>query len=145
MSRTYRHRKISVPEWNMTDLIRESQMVNRDLSDFDNVRLSGYRYQREYDFDEHGELRFVRWVECEPLYDVRYSRNSKEGKRRIAKWHSDRGVTSYKEPGPSWFKNMTVNRPNRRFYEREIQKWFDDPDYEVQTYKRLYKYADYWT
>lgn len=60
-----------------------------------------------------------------------------------AEYHSDGGTTSFKEPGPSWFRNMFETRPTRRKNKREIQKYMLDPEYEPMCFTK--GPLDYWT
>jgi len=74
---------------------------------------------------------------------VPYPKNSKEYKKGKARFHSDAGTTRCKEPGPSWYRNLTTERPLRRKSKRELQKFMLDPNYEpiVEEKGKL----DYWT
>jgi hypothetical protein len=36
-----------------------------------------------------------------------------------------------KEPGPSWFRNLFTERPQRREAKRQLNKFLLDPDFEV--------------
>ena len=60
-----------------------------------------------------------------------------------AKYHSDGGTTSFKEPGPSWFRNMFETRSSRRKNKREIQKYMLDSEYEPMCFTK--GPLDYWT
>lgn len=77
------------------------------------------------------------------ICDVLYKRKSVEGKKRLAKFHSDAGTHGCKEPGPAWWRNMTAERPNRRKAKRELQKYLVDNEYEpiIEAKPRL----EYWT
>jgi len=145
MSRTYRHRKLEhragafcrTHNWVLRELVTETELQQIDPLDLSNVIHYGCRYR--YVYDEHGN--FAKIARGENLYEVMYSPKSTEGKRRLAKWHSDGGTTSFKEPGPSWFKNLFTTRPNRRTAKREIHKWIRNEEYEVQLHpigKRVY-------
>lgn len=79
----------------------------------------------------------------EGLVFVPYTKNSKEYKKGAAKFHSDAGTTSCKEPGPSWFRNLFTERPLRRHSKREIRKFMLDPDYEPIIDKK--GKLEYWT
>lgn len=86
------------------------------------------------------------WVRSEYgwiLYRKPYPKDSPEYKAGKAKYHSDAGTHSFKEPGPSWFRNLTNTRPYRRVDKRELQKFLSDPLYEPMV---LPKYPlEYWT
>jgi hypothetical protein len=77
------------------------------------------------------------------LYEVRYSRTSKKGKELIARWHSDAGVCSFKEPGPMWFVREFTQAPYRARCKQEIHKYYKDEDYEVIIEDM--PHLDYWT
>jgi hypothetical protein len=87
--------------------------------------LREFHYDRVYS-DDGESYRFVRWYE-------HHSPKSKEGKKRVAKFHSDAATFAGggKGHGPSWFINEYVQRPHRRDAAREIHKWMKDEDYEV--------------
>lgn len=76
-------------------------------------------------------------------YDAHYYPYSKEGKRRIAQYHSDAGTNTCKEPGPSWYRNLYTERPLRRKAKRELKKYMLDTDYEpiIEKMGKL----EYWT
>lgn len=56
---------------------------------------------------------------------------SKEGKRRIARWHSDGGTVRSKEPGPSWYRYMFVERPQRREAQYQLRRVLLGEEFEV--------------
>lgn len=60
-----------------------------------------------------------------------------------AEYLSDGGTTNFKEPGPSWFRNVFETRPSRRKNKREIQKYMLDPEYEPMCFTK--GPLDYWT
>lgn len=74
---------------------------------------------------------------------VPYPKDSEEYKKGKARFHSDGGTTSFKEPGPSWFRNCFTERPQRRAAKREIQKFMQNPDYEPMILPK--DPLDYWT
>lgn len=55
---------------------------------------------------------------------------SKEGKKRIAKFHSDASYL-YNRFGPNWYVRLHTQRPYRRFAKRELQKAMVDDEYEA--------------
>ena len=65
-----------------------------------------------------------------PRYNVRYSANSKTGRRLIAKASSDAATHSCKEPGPGWFRNLYSDRPLRRKAKEELRKYMMNEEYE---------------
>lgn len=62
------------------------------------------------------------WVPMDPA--------SNEYKRAVARYHSDR-TNNFKEPGPSWFRKLYTERPQRREAKRQLKKYMSDPDFEV--------------
>lgn len=62
------------------------------------------------------------WVPIDP--------KSAEGRKRKAKYHSDAGTTTFKEPGPSWFRNLFSERPLRRKNKNELRRFVLDQEYE---------------
>lgn len=64
-------------------------------------------------------------------------------KKALAKYRSDAGTWSHKEPGPSWWRNIFTERPLRRKAKRELQKYLADQDYEpiIESMGKL----EYWT
>ena len=59
-------------------------------------------------------------------------RDSREYAKRIAKYRSDAGTTSFREPGPAWFRNIFTERPQRREAKRQIRKYMMDEEFEIQ-------------
>lgn len=59
------------------------------------------------------------------------NKSSAEYKRGYAMFHSDNANCSFKEPGPSWFRNMFSQRPLRARARAEIHKYLVNPEYEV--------------
>lgn len=74
---------------------------------------------------------------------VKRDTESKEYKRDMAKFYSDSGTFKFKEPGPSWFRNLYTERPQRREAKRQLHKYLLDQEFEVilNPKDRL----DYWT
>lgn len=66
---------------------------------------------------------------------------SKEGKKRIAKFHSDAGHW-HSKGGPSWWICQYMQRPYRRDAKRQIQKALNDDNYEVIIQDKPKR--DYW-
>jgi len=56
---------------------------------------------------------------------------------------SDGYTSSFKEPGPSWFRRMDDTRPGRRKNTRELQEYMLNPDYEPMCFTK--GKLDYWT
>lgn len=74
---------------------------------------------------------------------VPYPKDSPEYKKGKAKFHSDSGTTSFKEPGPSWYRRMTTERPAKRKAKRELQKFMYNEEYEPMILPK--EPLDYWT
>ena len=70
------------------------------------------------------------------------SKDSVEGRKKIAKFCSDskRGFCDYK--GPSAFHNIN-QRSYRTLVKEEICKYYKDPEYEIQLLRKPYR--EYWT
>ena len=81
-----------------------------------------------------GTCRFVR-VPIDP--------GSQEYKERVAKYYSDAGTTDFKEPGPSWFRNLFTERPLRRYNKEELRRYLQNPDYEPMVEEK--GKLEYWT
>ncbi len=84
-----------------------------------------------------------KWESFCPRVFIPYDKNSKEYRKGAAKFHSDAGTTTCKEPGPSWFRNLYTERPIRRQSKKEIRKFMLDPDYEPIIDKK--GKLEYWT
>lgn len=127
MSRTYRNRRYRQYFTDATDsgILTEHWVSEYDPESVENVKIC-----------------FI-FPDGDERYNIRYKRNSKEGKKRLAKYFSDAGTHNFKEPGPSWFRNLYFTRPDRRAAKREIQKYLADDDYEVITCPKVY--LPYWT
>jgi hypothetical protein len=66
---------------------------------------------------------------------------SQQGRKLLAMSKRDKPWT-FKEPGPSWFRNLFEERPLRRTSKRELQRYMDDDEYEpiidAKQRKRVY-------
>lgn len=76
-------------------------------------------------------------------YHVWYNTTSPEGKKRLAYYRSDNGTEKHKEPGPKWFRNRTVERPQRRHAKNELRKFMLCDEYEVILNAK--DHLKYWT
>ena len=87
------------------------------------------------------------WVLAEHGYYIAhrrpYPKDSKEYKKGYARYHSDAGSHSCKEPGPGWFRNLYSQRPYRRKARNEIRKFIFDPNYEPMILSK--DKLPYWT
>ncbi len=72
-----------------------------------------------------------------------YDRKSKEAITALAHYHSDAGTYTWREPGPSWFRNLTSQRPMRRQSKNQLRKFMLDEEFEViiETNPKL----EYWS
>jgi hypothetical protein len=85
-------------------------------------------------YRRRGELHEYRWV----LSDSRWNGalfvpslidpRSKEGRRTLARFHSDAHVTLRSRP-PSWYRRMHDHQL-RTLNVRELRRWLDDPRYD---------------
>lgn len=106
MSRTYRRKKGKY-------LIKENRILLDSYWDKEQWRLGYYVY-----------------------YYEKINPKSKEGKRRIAKFHSDNPQCIINWFGPSWFRNMYGQRPYRRECKREIKKYIRDNEYDISLLRK---------
>lgn len=76
------------------------------------------------------------WIEGDDRYRylitgyTHHDPKSDEGKRRIARFHSDASYHRNRR-GPMWWIRMYHQRPYRRAADREIQKALNDDEYEA--------------
>lgn len=74
---------------------------------------------------------------------------SKEGKKRIAKFFRDGTPSLMRVHGPSWFHNMTSQRPHRRKSKTELKKFKQSfeieclYDFRKHQYFAAYDYSEY--
>jgi hypothetical protein len=69
--------------------------------------------------------------------------SSDEGKKRLAKFHSDNKRGFYNYVGPGWFHNMYSQRPYRRNAKKQIHRFMCEEEYEVQLLRKPKR--EYWT
>ncbi len=74
---------------------------------------------------------------------IPYPKDSKEYKKGYARYHSDGATNSFKEPGPSFFRNLTAERPHRRSSKEQLRKYLQNQEYEVMVLSR--PKLEYWT
>ncbi len=72
---------------------------------------------------------YMCWSTLYTYYRVEYKPDSPTGRRLLAQARRDK-VIRFKEPGPSWFRNLFEERPLRRCSKREIQRYMKDEEYE---------------
>ena len=85
------------------------------------------------------------WNDGWPYYlrKPNLDQNSSAGKLKINKYHRDNDTSHYKEPGPSWFRNLETERPQRREAKRQLRKYLQGEDIEVILNPK--DPLDYWT
>lgn len=88
-------------------------------------RKHGDQYQKKWYISDYRRVEGTRYYER-----IYYPGDSVKYKAGLARYHSDAGATRLKEPGPSWFRNMFTERPQRRFNDRELQKFMTRTEYE---------------
>lgn len=129
MSRTYRKRKKEL--WSSNEYSARIKYLDEDaihsygVDQFDTIEPEYYSCYRE------------NWE-----YAAVFSRTSKQGKKLLAKYHSDAGTTECKEPGPRAWKNLVTHRPYRRKYSALCRKALYNDDLEIVLEKLVYPY---WT
>lgn len=126
MSRTYRRRRYR-QMFGYDDPLRDFWCREEEIiwSDIDYVALI-YDYGPTY-----------------TRYSVKYNKNSKTGRKLVKVAMSDAKTHNFKEPGPSWFRNLYSQRPYRRSSKRELQKYINNPDYEPMILSK--EPLPYWT
>lgn len=72
-------------------------------------------------------------------YSVKIDPESDEGKKRLAKYHSDNPRCIRNWSGPGWFKNLYCERPYRRDCKKQIRKAMYDDEFEVQIRHKPYR------
>lgn len=125
MSRTYRNRRYRQYFSGASD---ESILTEYWVSEFDETQVSKVEVHPFWYGDNN--------------YKIVYRKDSKEGKKRLAKYFSDNGTHKFKEPGPSWFRNLHCTRPYRRKVKNELRKFLLDEEYEIDYNE---PYVPYWT
>jgi hypothetical protein len=102
-------------------------------------------YRRKECYDASWSYLLSEWVALEGyahIYRRRLTPASLDYKKAKAHYHSDK-TSKFKEPGPSWFRNMFSERPLRRRNRRELLRFARVPEYEPMVFD---KYPlDYWT
>lgn len=85
-------------------------------------------------YRRRGERHEYRWVLCEWAFEsdclraFLIDRHSPEGRRAIARFHSDREVTM-KGGVPHWFRRVFKRRQSTS-NARELRRWLADPGYD---------------
>lgn len=76
-------------------------------------------------------------------YKEYHDAKSTEGKKRLAKHHSDAKWLFYNERGPGWFHNYYSQRPYRRDAKNQLHRYVREEDFEVQLLRKPKR--EYWT
>jgi len=91
-------------------------------------------------YRRRGERHEYRWVLCDWTFEsgylqrVEFDRNSPEGRRAIARFHSDCQVTMAGS-APRWFRRL-FKRRQRNANAKELLMWIADPSYAPQLIAR---------
>lgn len=64
--------------------------------------------------------------------------NSLEGRKRLAKMHSDKKCSVWRWRGPGWWVHEYHQVPYRQKARQELIKFMKDPEYEVQIPRKPY-------
>jgi hypothetical protein len=83
-----------------------------------------------------------KWMEKDILRDLvrvapyrweweKISRNSPEGRKKLAEFHSDKKDYWMNYKGPSWFRKEFGQKPYKVRAKAQLQRYLRDPDYEV--------------
>jgi ATPase subunit of ABC transporter with duplicated ATPase domains len=84
------------------------------------------------EYHDHGIRDFYKFV---------FYADSEEGKKRLAKFHSDKKWRYWNHIGPGWFHNLYSQRPYRRDAKRQIKRYIDN-DIDVQLLRKPKR--EYW-
>ena len=95
----------------------------------------------------------ARWLEADVMRElvrvgpwqwdyVPVDRHSEQGRKKLARFHSDKKDYWMNYRGPAWFHNVFSQRPHRRRAKREIQKYLRNNDYEVIIENKPHR--EYW-
>ena len=87
-------------------------------------------------YRRRGERHEYHWVLRDTLFDswscrfvhVPIDRHSREGRRAIARFHSDAEFTM-RSSAPRWYRREYDHRL-RTMNQRELRRWLDDPGYD---------------
>lgn len=110
MSRTVRRKNVRLPKWEITEIIRNDDV---DLTKFEHIQI---------------------WYPGRPFivyYKGYYKKDTKEYKKAKAKFYTDVGTNSFREPGPMWFIREFSQAPYRARAKNELANYKKYTDYEV--------------
>lgn len=120
MSRTYRRKSVKSGRYEEFWILRDS----REEGDFNPEDVEKIEFSRR------------------SYYQIYYKPSSKEGRKRLSKYHSDSGKYMNWN-GPNWYQRLYVQKPYRRRSDRELQRFISDNEYEPMIEskpKRIYYY-----
>jgi hypothetical protein len=83
------------------------------------------------DLSKYDKIAVARWASSDNWVDIHFSPQSKAGKKRISRYHSDAGTHKCKEPGPSWYRRLNTQKPLRQSSRMQLQQFLKDPELEV--------------
>ena len=91
-----------------------------------------YRFNKNADWMERDVLRdLVRLEKTWHWVRQPIERNSREGRKKLAKFHSDKKHHWMNYRGPSWFRREFAQKPYKVRAKAELHRYMRDPDYEV--------------
>ena len=103
------------------------------------LNRSTRKYYNHYSYYIYDYIRVGFWYIKVPM-----DRNSKNYKIELNKFYSDsNNYRCCKEPGPSYFRNLTTERPLRRYNKLELHKYILDYEYEPNIIAK--GKLEYWT
>ena len=98
----------------------------------------GRSYWNRLDYYLQQEIKFGEyWV------NVKFHPSTMGYNKGLALYTRDKSVSCNKEPRPSWFRNLTVERPLRRKHKNELRKVLMDREYEPEIISK--GKLKYWT
>ena len=99
-------------------------------------------------YRRRGERHEYRWVLRETVFDgcrfthIPLDRHSPEGRRAIARFHSDAEFTM-RSGAPHWYRRI-YDHGLRTMNDRELRRWFADPGYDAVQQVR-HRHAANWS
>ena len=101
-----------------------------------------YRFRKSnYKIHEDRVLIRYDWRNCDYTF-THIDPDSKEGKERLARFHSDVKKRAWIKFGPMWFYNLYCQRPYRRNAKYQIQRYIKDTEFEIQLRRKPSR--EYW-
>lgn len=90
----------------------------------------------------HRDLKWIFKDWDENHCPVRVDPNAEQHRKALRKFHSDAGTWQW-EPGPSWFRNLNTERPQRREAKQQLHRYVQGEDFEVILEAKMP--LEYWT